>query len=284
MRHLRISYILLALLASIVCACSTQRHAAIESSSESSSESSGLSLDKRFSLLTSAYTGWSDVYMPVNLRLQQPSSLSVSGRCTMVRGREIHISMRVLGMEVAVVYANTDSVFAVDKFHKMYLAESLGNILKGYDLTISDIQDLLIGHAFMPGAGTLAPDMASSFSLHQSLNSTSWNITPRKTTAGIEWFFTASSDATPTIESLTVTPRGRDQIQCIYSGIEDSPAGPVAQNGRLKAPLGKNNFEADFRFNFGSAKWNQDRKIKFALPRGYNRIDMQSLVKNLKSM
>ncbi len=278
MRYLRISYILLALLAATVCACSTQRHAA------PSESSSGLDLDKRFSLLTSAYSGWSDVYMPVNLRLQQPSSLSVSGRCTMVRGREIHLSMRVLGMEVAVVYANTDSVYAIDKFHKMYLAESLGNILKGYDITISDIQDLLIGHAFLPGAGTLAPDMASSFSLHQPLNSTSWNITPRKTIPGIEWFFTASSDAIPTIESLSVTPRGREQIQCIYSVIVDSPAGPVAQNSKLKVPLGKNNFEADFRFNFSSAKWNQNRKIKFSLPRGYNRIDMQSLIKNLKNL
>ena len=271
-------YIIFVLLAAVICACSSQRPATI------SPASADISLDRRFGLLTSAYAGWSDVYVPVNIRLQEPAAFSISGRCTMVRGREIHMSLRVLGMEVAVVYANTDSVFAVDKFHKMYVAESLDNILRGYNFTISDIQDLLIGQAFTPGGGTLTPGMASSFTLRQLPQSQSWDIVPRKSIPGIDWYFTASSGTVPTIESLTVTPRDRGQIRCEYSETHDSPAGPVAQNANIKAPLGKNDLKADIRFNFRSAKWNDGRSVKFSLPRGYSKIDIHTLAKSLKNL
>ena len=60
---------------------------------------------------------WHDLYIPVSVELRKPVAMSVSGRVTMVRDSAIFVSMRVFGMEVATIYANTDSVTVADKYH-----------------------------------------------------------------------------------------------------------------------------------------------------------------------
>ena len=83
---------------------------------------------------------WHDLYIPVSVELRKPVAMSVSGRVTMVRDSAIFVSMRVFGMEVATIYANTDSV------------------------TVADLQDILLGRrqvpASCPASVTLAPAVA----------------------------------------------------------------------------------------------------------------------------
>ncbi len=95
---------------------------------------------------------WRSVSMPVSLDLDKPMSMSASGRATMVRDSLVHISIRFIGMEVAVVRATADSVFLVDKYHKMYFAEPLAALLgeSGKGLTLGDIQDMMLGMRDVP--------------------------------------------------------------------------------------------------------------------------------------
>lgn len=90
---------------------------------------------------------WSTVRMPVKVNLEQPMGMSFSGRATMVRDSSIHVSMRVLGMEVAVAYVNTDSLYFLDKYHKYVFGEPLHTILgPGYSgLTLGQMQQILLG-------------------------------------------------------------------------------------------------------------------------------------------
>jgi hypothetical protein len=89
--------------------------------------------------------GWHDVYMPVKVKLTSPMSMSLSGRATMVRDSLIYMSMRVFGMEVAVMNMTGDSVMFVDKYHKYLFSESLDKVMGSHKLSIGDIQNIALG-------------------------------------------------------------------------------------------------------------------------------------------
>lgn len=99
----------------------------------------------RSNVATLADGSWHDVYMPVKVKLNSPMSMSLSGRATIVRDSLVNISMRVLGMEVAVVNMTSDSLIMVDKYHKYLFAESLGKIMGSHKLSLGDIQDIMLG-------------------------------------------------------------------------------------------------------------------------------------------
>lgn len=93
---------------------------------------------------------WHDVYLPVKVSVLSPASMSVSGRATMVRDSAVLISMRVLGMEVATVYADCDSVIVADKFHRYIYSEPLSVVTSRDGLTLGDIQEILLGRQALP--------------------------------------------------------------------------------------------------------------------------------------
>lgn len=88
---------------------------------------------------------WSAVQLPVRVELSKPASFSLSGRATMLRDSVINISMRVLGMEVAVANVTPDSMFLVDKFHKYYFAEPLKAVLGSHMMSVGALQDIILG-------------------------------------------------------------------------------------------------------------------------------------------
>jgi hypothetical protein len=99
----------------------------------------------RTATVTSANGGWHDVYMPVKVKVNSPMSMSLSGKATIVRDSLVNLSMRVLGMEVAVVNMTNDSIVLVDKYHKYLFSESMANLMGSHKLTLGDIQDIMLG-------------------------------------------------------------------------------------------------------------------------------------------
>lgn len=127
----KIFFAILTLCVLVMTGCHTNRNV----SSNGTIDSSGARADEE----------WANVYMPVTVRLSAPMSLSLSGRATMVRDSVIHISMRVLGMEVAVANVTADSVQLVDKFHKYYFAESTSAMLGRHNMSIGKMQNIILG-------------------------------------------------------------------------------------------------------------------------------------------
>lgn len=99
-----------------------------------------------------SYTGWKAVSMPVNVDLQKPMSLSASGRATLIKDSLVHISLRFIGMEVAVIRATPDSIFVVDKYHKKYFAEPTKDLLgsKWSHLSLFNLQNIMLGLEKVP--------------------------------------------------------------------------------------------------------------------------------------
>lgn len=96
-------------------------------------------------IVSAANQPWHDLRIPVSLALEKPMAISASGRATMVRDSLVDISLRVFGFEVAAARLTPDSVFIIDKYHKYYMAEPLKQFLGSHDLSLIQVQNILLG-------------------------------------------------------------------------------------------------------------------------------------------
>lgn len=88
---------------------------------------------------------WNTLEVPVKVSVEKPMSLSCSGKATLVRDSAIYVSMRMLGMEVAYLYADADSAVLCDRFHKLYISEPLDGLLPARYARIGLLQQLMLG-------------------------------------------------------------------------------------------------------------------------------------------
>lgn len=192
---------------------------------------------------------WTDLTVPVSVNISQPASLRVSGVMTMVNGRDVHISLRMLGFEVGAAYITSDSLYAYAKLQRVYVAESISRVLGGIDATVSDVQSLLIG----------AP---------VSLPALSGNTTVEMTT----------SEQTGQPLSITVNhPSGRTGT-VNYTPLEGTP---FASTVAISATTGSKRVAATLTYDWNRAQADTGASKAFSIPKGYRRIDATSLLKKL---
>lgn len=178
---------------------------------------------------------WHDVYMPVKVSVDKPINQSLTGRATMVRDSMVHISMRMLGFEVAVMHIENDTMWVIDKFHKYRFVESLDKILGKHKMSLGALQDIILGI----GEG----DMRQ--------------------------FDNPASQRTVTIT---------------YDDRAITPAGSVAANVDINAPMQRDDIEANLTWGLDDAQWEKPRDIKFSPPRGYRMVTIDDVLKALKAM
>lgn len=193
---------------------------------------------------------WTDLRVPVSVSITSPSSFKVSGVMTMVNGKDIHISLRMLGFEVGAAYVTSDSVFAYAKLQRVYVAESISRVLGGLDAGISDVQSLLIGAPFTlpPLSGGTTVDLRTSDPTGQPLAITVTHPSGRK-------------------GSITYTPL---------------PGTPLASEVAITATSGQKALAATLSYDWSRAEADTGTSRTFSIPRGYRRIDASSLLKSLK--
>ena len=248
-----------------------------KSSTDSGSDyNSKPSLEKRFTVLTEQYNDWADVNMSMKFSLLAPQKITVSGKAYMTRNKSINISLRFLGMEVVAMHITNDSIFATDKMHKYYLAESLSQITKGYGITINDIQDLLLGQAFLIKKGTMQPSMKKQVHL-VDINDEYWAIEPK--TAINNYSYAFAANLTPRLTALAINKQSTTIIDCEYSNHTSSPAGTVAQLLNLTINTDKQPLQASINWDTTGAKWNNGTERNWKKPNGYTRISFSQLIK-----
>ena len=99
---------------------------------------------------------WQTLQTGGNISLKAGSNFSSSIQVRMVRDQAIFISLRpMLGIEVGRLLITADSLYAVDKVHKRYIAEKVSLLTAGIPVTVSDVQDIFLGRPFLIGKGTL---------------------------------------------------------------------------------------------------------------------------------
>lgn len=235
------------------------------------------SLSEHFNALTSSYAEWEDVNVPVKLELEEPKQYSISGRATMVRGKSILISLRVLGLEVANLYITNDSVYATEKIHKYYLAEDINSLRGKFPVSINDVQDILLGQAFLLEHGRIEKSMKKQVKLFEM--GEYWTILPKKFYDDVEYAFGVSSD--DKLMALTVYRKDVTPLVCQYSNHVSSSAGTIARVSNINISTGKMAMKATIKWDAEKAKWNTGKQNVWKMPKGYKRISGESLMKTL---
>lgn len=234
----------------------------------------------RFAAMTAAYGLWQDVQMPVRAILRSPFSISASGRMTLVRDRLIHISVRMLGMEVAVMQVTPDSLFVVDKFHRYLIAEPTERLTARTGLTMADLQSALLGRAFMPGSGPATPSMAEGLTL--AAQGDVLAITPAATPAGYSWQMNAATlaDGRIALADMTVSVDGHAPARAAFTPADRlTPVGAVAEAVDLTATVAGKKIDARLSYTLDRAAWNTGAAPQLPRLSGYTRVSAAQLLK-----
>lgn len=234
---------------------------------------SSAQLKQLYNAMTQRYGKWEDVKVPVKLSLKSPRSMSVSGVMTMKANEYIHLSLRVLGMEMASLMVTTDSVFATYKLEKIYLAESIGEFTSSFPSTVGNLQSLLTGRVFALGGGV--PKFGDC---KMEGTGTAWTITPGDAPKGMGYSFEiATPKGEPT--GLTVELPSRKDVTVDYSDYYVTSAGPMARRSVVTVPSSKGELKAEIDLSLNKAEWNTGSTKIWSVPRGYRRVTRDAVMK-----
>ncbi len=197
---------------------------------------------------------WSTINVPVKVALKSPSSMSVSGRAQMVKDKCIFISFRMLGMEVATLYADNDSVVVADKFNKRYFSTSYTPMRERYNLSIGMLQDVLLG---------------------QPVNIS--NI------GGVSISEEKASDDATTLTSLTVTPVAMEPIVFTFGTPLASDNIVIPSTVTVDTRFNSKDIEAMLTWDVSKAKFDTDIAPTPTQTAGYTRISSSALTSLLKT-
>lgn len=250
-----------------------------------------MSLSRRARIVADANQPWTQLNMPVKVSVKAPQKLSISGRIYMRRNHDIYITLRVIGMEVANMYINSDSIFATDKIHKYYIAEPIKSIFAGASLTIGDIQDALMGRPFINNCGTLTADLLDMVTIsdntdnpgteaHTRSDADTWTITPRtKINGKIAYHFTFNKTDN-NLTSLTFDT-GSKTYGCTYSDPADIDGSHFMQSIAIAAKVGNTAINATITFDINKAKAEVPANALWRQPSSYKRINPRALIRSL---
>ncbi len=262
-------------IASLLFACSSTRNIVEQSKHDESIQPRSI-----IAQLAESYNDWNDVNLPISIDIAQPVNFGFSGRATMIRNESIHISMRVFGMEVAVVHIDNDSTLVVDKFHKYICSVPTSKLTGNNKFTISDLQDMMLGRACYPGKGTVASEqeVVQLFSIEMCNDSTL--LFPHQNHKSISWHHIIS----PASNLIATNMEFANDywLSIDYSNFSETVAGIVASNIHIKGSTGSINIEANLNWNIGKAKWNSGSTDSWEPPTNYKQISAESLINALK--
>lgn len=281
--HHIIRHLTTAIIAMAIAGCSSHKHNATGGSATAPTATPEISTvaDSYIYSLTSTYSDWDYLALPIDVELQSPQHIKLGGRMYMERDKSIYLSMRFLGMEVATLYLTNDTIYATEKIHKYYIAESVDQLLSGCDLTIGDLQNLLLGRAFVAGKGLLNQSMASELTIKPAGNGTSWSLTP----PAIDGYtYTFNVDANPRhVRSIDFLQGTRSRATCTYSEPMRTRAGILPGTVSVNAAAGRTPLEISLQLDLREARWDAADIRRWNAPKGYTRLSRHELLSMLTS-
>lgn len=216
---------------------------------------------------------WQTMQTGGNIKLNAGSSFSSAIQVKMVRDEAIYISLRpVLGIEVGKLIIIADSLYAVDKVHKRYIAEKVSILTSGIPVTVSDVQDIFLGRPFIIGKGTLSEALKAQVS---TASSSPLALTAKESFKGYGYSF--SFDKSNRITSLDIMPTGSATAayQVKYSDVKSTSAGNIAHAMSAAATVEKK--KISFSLTYKDIDWNGKVKIDRSIPGNYSRMSARDL-------
>lgn len=271
----------------LLSACGSQRHTTgntVEQRQPGSSELSPSELNEAFERLTSDYGEWDTIKIPFSARVDGVK-VSLSGNAFMIRDESIYLSAKFFGSEVAVLCINNDSITLVDKFHRIYVSEPTELLTAIFPLTVGNIQDLLLGHCFIPSEDAASGDKKMRKKMDLVSAEGGWTAFPSKLKGELSdltcLFFVNDDDI---LESFDAEIYGRTMTA--YYGepgeATDAASCKFASQVEVSVPSGDKSYGGSIKWNLRKADASPTPQLR--IPSDCRRVDIKQLLAKLKSM
>lgn len=244
-------------------------------------DNQALSPSTLYKELTNTATDWKSVEVPFSVSLTEPTRISLSGRARFERGKAMELSLRMLGIEVARLLIRSDSIFALYRLDKIYLAENISSISSLLPANLENIQDLLIGQPFFLSGSTMKPTDIKSITFEDMADGIL--IIPKHQPNNLNYGFTATTRQKAFLSRFAiVAPLSNASVNADYTSYPDiTPAGFLAETSTIEIISKKFSASARMTWKWKNAKWNNTADITWQAPLNYKRVTAESLIKSL---
>ena len=264
---------ILIMLAAMMTACGTFKKAATVPDTTSTTTTTPNTVTDPVDAVIATLGNWQTMQTGGNIKLSAGSSFSSAIQVRMVRDQAIFISLRpMLGIEVGRLLITADSLYAVDKVHKRYIAEKVSLLTSGIPVTVSDVQDMFLGRPFILGKGTLNETLKSQVTVGET---SPLVLTANESYKGYGYVF--NFDKAGRIASLNIAPTksAAAAYQVKYSDVRGTSAGNIAHSIVADATI--ENKKMALSLTYKNIEWNGNVKIDRSLPNGYSRMSARDL-------
>ena len=264
---------ILLLLTVVMTACGTFKKAANLPDTTTTTQTTPQDITTPCDAIIATLGDWQTLQTGGNIKLSAGSNFSSAIQVRMVRDEAIYISLRpMLGIEVGKLVITADSLYAVDKIHKRYIAEKVSILTSGIPVTVTDVQDIFLGRPFIIGKGTLSEALKSQVT---ASNDSPIVLTAKESYKGHGYSF--SFDKNNRISSLDIVPAGSSAAayQVKYSDVSGTKAGNIAHAINVSASIEKKKMA--FSLSYKDIDWNGKVKIDKDIPNGYSRMSAKDL-------
>lgn len=244
------------------------------------------SLNGAWQGLAGSYGQWSDVEMPVKLFLEKPSQVSISGKAVMVNGQAVSLSLRKIGFEVANIYLDGTSAVLVSKPLRIAWSEDLGALAAAAGISVADVQSMLLGRIFDPGAGTVSDDSRDRFKLAMQGAGTGgrifWNACLKHSRKPI-CFDVETVDTVSTLVDLSAEIGAG--VDVVYGAPVQTECGTVAASVTASTTYQAKELQGGVQWTPSKAKWNAGVSLSTpTVPEGYRRLTTAELLDIIKNL
>ena len=263
------------LLAAMMTACGTFKKTTSVPDTTTTTPTTPTSVTDPMAAVIATLGDWQTMQTGGNIKLSAGSSFSSSIQVRMVRDQAIYISLRpMLGIEVGRLLITADSLYAVDKLHKRYIAEKVSILTSGIPVTVSDVQDIFLGRPFILGKGTLGE--ANKAEMSAASDGSSILLTPNEKYKG--YGYTFAFDKNKRITALDIVPTGATTAayQVKFGDVKGTTAGNISHDINAHATI--ENKKMALTLTYKNIEWNGNVKIDRSLPNGYSRMSARDLL------
>lgn len=278
------SSIIIALLAAILAMSTSCRSAQKAMVSETRSGEIAESVEADWSnsafnplTVAAAAPEWTDFSASGNITVSTTGSLSSAIQIKMVRGRSISISIRpLLGIEMGKLFVDKDSVTLVDKYHNIYVRESVSQLL-GNDIGLYALQNLLLSRPFDLTDGAISASNAYHFSATAPDNERRWQMRPAKANQLFGYFFDMIEN---NVSRFNVTLNNGQQYAMDFSAFKPVDGKVIATSISAHIEIGGIKVGMDLKYT-KSIRWNSGVTDYIRIPVGARRYSLAQLLKSL---
>ena len=267
--------IILIMLVALMSACGTFKKAATVPDTTTTTPTTPRATTDAMESIIATLGDWQTMQTGGNIKLSAGSSFSSAIQVRMVRDQAIYISLRpMLGIEVGRLLITADSLYAVDKVHKRYIAEKVSFLTAGIPVTVSDVQDIFLGRPCIIGKGTLDESLKNLVTAIDSGK----DIYVKANEAFKGYGYAFAFNKSRQINLLSISPEGSlaaPDYVVNYSDVRKTTAGNIAHG--LNAVATIENKKVSLSLSYKNIDWNGNVKIDRSLPNGYSRMSARDL-------